>query len=90
MRCRCYKYTEMAGVGVWPHICCAQEAAAVMLQQQATRVVIKLASIHTIRVGATLVDEAVDDAIEGGALNGHRIGTLNLAVQRLARRHADG
>mmetsp|Transcript_23324 Transcript_23324/g.59676 ORF Transcript_23324/g.59676 Transcript_23324/m.59676 type:complete len:284 (+) Transcript_23324:256-1107(+) len=59
---------EMCRVGVGAGVGHGHHALPVVLERQPPRVVLERAPVHAVRVDARLVDELVDDAVKGGAL----------------------
>eukprot|EP00958_Prasinococcus_capsulatus_P013281 scaffold1350_cov277-Prasinococcus_capsulatus_cf.AAC.1 len=59
---------EVGAVGVGPHVGHGEQPGAVVPQREAARVVLEVAPEHALGVGARLVDEVVDDAVEAVAL----------------------
>lgn len=65
MVCRGYCDREVRRVGVGASIGDADQEGSVVLQLEATRVVLKLATVYTLgSVDASLVNKPIDDAIE--------------------------
>ena len=67
MGCRCHDDGEVGTVCIRSHICHREETSAVMLQSKTTSVILKVAAEHTLSMRPCLVDEVVDNTVEGVA-----------------------